>query len=91
MTASAFEPSLATDTANSSASSSSSNTWLSLFPNTMYPIMPSLSQFGRLEDYAKRNSFTNIRHYTDDDVSGRTFDHKGFQAMFAEVEVGKGG
>lgn len=42
-----------------------------------------------LEDYARRNNFPNIRHFTDDGVSGTTFDRKGFQAMIAEVEAGK--
>lgn len=41
-----------------------------------------------LEDYAKRNGFTNICHFTDDGVSGTTFDREGFQAMIAEVEAG---
>lgn len=42
-----------------------------------------------LEDYARRNNFQNIRHFTDDGVSGTTFDRKGFQSMIAEVEAGK--
>ena len=42
-----------------------------------------------LEDYARRNNFQNLRHFTDDGVSGTTFDRKGFQAMIAEVEAGK--
>ena len=41
-----------------------------------------------MEDYAKRNSFTNVRHFTDDGVSGTTFDREGFKAMIAEVEAG---
>ena len=32
-----------------------------------------------LESYAKRNGFVNIYHYTDDGVSGTTFDRDGFQ------------
>lgn len=47
-----------------------------------------INQKAFLEDYAKRNNFTNIRHFTDDGVSGTTFDRKGFQAMIAEVEAG---
>ena len=47
-----------------------------------------INQKAFLEDYARRNSFTNIRHFTDDGVSGTTFDRKGFQAMIAEVEAG---
>ena len=40
-----------------------------------------LNQQAFLEDYAKRNSFTNVRHFT-------TFDRDGFKAMIAEVEAG---
>lgn len=47
-----------------------------------------INQKAFLEDYAKRNGFMNIRHFTDDGVSGTTFDRKGFQAMIAEVEAG---
>lgn len=47
-----------------------------------------LNQRAFLEDYARRNGFTNIRHFTDDGVSGTTFDRPGFQAMIAEVEAG---
>lgn len=42
-----------------------------------------------LEEYAKRNSFSFIRHFTDDGVSGTTFDRDGFKAMIAEVESGR--
>ena len=41
-----------------------------------------------LEDYAKRNGFRNIRHYTDDGVSGTTFERSGFQSMIADMEAG---
>lgn len=41
-----------------------------------------------LEDYARKNSFTHIRHFTDDGISGTTFDRKGFKEMIAEVEAG---
>ena len=41
-----------------------------------------------MEDFCKRNSFTNVRHFTDDGVSGTTFDRDGFKAMIAEVETG---
>ena len=47
-----------------------------------------LNQQAFLEDYAKRNGFTNVRHFTDDGVSGTTFDRDGFKAMIAEVEAG---
>ena len=32
-----------------------------------------LNQQAFLEDFCKRNSFTNVRHFTDDGVSGTTF------------------
>lgn len=41
-----------------------------------------------LEDYANRNNFSNILHFTDDGVSGTTFDRVGFMAMIAQVEAG---
>ncbi len=47
-----------------------------------------LNQQAFLEDFCKRNSFTNVRHFTDDGVSGTTFDRDGFKAMIAEVEAG---
>ena len=47
-----------------------------------------LNQQAFLEDFCKRNSFTNVRHFTDDGVSGTTFDREGFKAMIAEVEAG---
>ena len=42
-----------------------------------------------LESYAKRNGFVNIYHYTDDGVSGTTFDREGFQKMIKAVEENK--
>ena len=50
-----------------------------------------LNQQSFLEDYAQRNGFTNVRHFTDDGVSGTTFDRDGFKAMIAEVEAGNVG
>ena len=44
-----------------------------------------------LEDYAMRNGLRNLRHFTDDGVSGTTFKREGFQAMIAEVEAGNVG
>ncbi|MCD7880154.1 MAG: recombinase family protein [Clostridiales bacterium] len=41
-----------------------------------------------LEDYARQQGFTNIRHYTDDGISGTRFDRPGFQAMMEDVEDG---
>lgn len=42
-----------------------------------------------LEDYAMRHGFRNIRHYTDDGVSGMTFERSGFQSMIADMEAGR--
>ena len=42
-----------------------------------------------LESYAKRNGFANIYHYTDDGVSGTTFDRERFQKMIKAVEENK--
>ena len=43
----------------------------------------------QLEEYAKHHGFTNIRHYTDDDESGRFFDRSGYTRMMEDVENGK--
>ena len=45
----------------------------------------------QLESYAKSQGFTNIRHYTDDDESGRFFDRSGYVQMMEDVESGKVG
>ena len=44
-----------------------------------------------LEDYATRNGFTNIRHFTDDGYTGRNFNRPGFQELLAEVHAGNVG
>lgn len=41
-----------------------------------------------LEDYAHRNGFGNIRHFTDDGFSGVNFNRPGFQSLIKEVEAG---
>ena len=41
-----------------------------------------------LEDYAHRNGFGNIRHFTDDGFSGVNFNRPSFQALIKEVEAG---
>ena len=43
----------------------------------------------QLEAYAKQNGFVNIKHYTDDDESGRFFDRDGYQQMIEDIESGK--
>ncbi len=44
-----------------------------------------------LEEYAKRQGFSNIRHFTDDGISGTIFEREGFQKLIAEVEAGNVG
>ncbi len=44
-----------------------------------------------LEDFARKNGFHNLRHFTDDGVSGTTFEREGFKAMIVEVEAGNVG
>ena len=41
-----------------------------------------------LEDYAARNGFQNIRHFTDDGFTGTEFNRPGFQSMLREIESG---
>ena len=41
-----------------------------------------------LEDYARKNGFTNVRHFTDDGVSGTRFDRQGLNDMLDEIEAG---
>ncbi len=41
-----------------------------------------------LEDYARKNGFTNIRHFTDDGFSGVNFNRPGFQSLITEAEAG---
>lgn len=42
-----------------------------------------------LADYARKNGFINIKHFTDDGYTGRNFNRPGFQAMLADAEAGK--
>ncbi len=42
----------------------------------------------QLEAYAKSQGFANIRHYTDDDESGRFFDRSGYVQMMEDIESG---
>ena len=41
-----------------------------------------------LEDYARKNGFHNIRHYTDDGITGTVFNRPGLNAMVEEVKAG---
>ena len=42
-----------------------------------------------LENYARQLKLTNIRHYIDDDESGRFFDRSGYARMMEDIENGK--
>ena len=46
------------------------------------------NQKAMLEEFAARQGFTNIVHFTDDGISGTCFDRLGFLAMMKEVEAG---
>ena len=41
-----------------------------------------------LEDYARKNGFTNIRHFTDDGIRGTTFKRPGLDVMLDEIRAG---
>ena len=45
------------------------------------------NQKNYLEEYAKKNRFGNIRHYTDDGYSGTNFKRPGFQALLQDIEA----
>lgn len=44
-----------------------------------------------LEEFARKNGFTNVQHFTDDGYTGRNFNRPGFQAMLAEIQAGRVG
>lgn len=44
-----------------------------------------------LEDYALKNGFTNVIHFTDDGFSGGNFERPGWKQLAAEVEAGRVG
>ena len=46
------------------------------------------NQKAMLEEFAARQGFTNIVHFTDDGISGTCFDRPGFLTMMKEVEAG---
>jgi DNA invertase Pin-like site-specific DNA recombinase len=41
-----------------------------------------------LEDFAKKQGFTNIRHFLDDGTTGVYFERDGWKQLIAEVEAG---
>ena len=48
-----------------------------------------VNQKAFLERYARQEKLTNIRHYIDDDESGRFFDRSAYVRMMDDVESGK--
>ena len=48
-----------------------------------------VNQKAFLERYAQQQRLTNIRHYIDDDESGRFFDRSAYSRMMEDVENGK--
>ena len=49
------------------------------------------TQKAMLENYARQNGFTDIRHYTDDGFTGGNFERPAWKRMIADVEAGKVG
>ena len=48
-----------------------------------------INQKQMLEEYAKKNGLgTNLVHFTDDGISGTTFERPGFKSMLEEIEIG---
>jgi hypothetical protein len=48
-----------------------------------------VNQKGFLERYARQHKLMDIRHYIDDDESGRFFDRSAYTQMISDVESGK--
>ena len=48
-----------------------------------------LNQKKYLEDYARKNGFNNIQHFTDDGYSGTNFNRPAFQDMIEDAKKGK--
>lgn len=47
-----------------------------------------VNQKKMLEEYARDNGYTNIRHYTDDGYSGGSFERPGWKMMINDIESG---
>jgi DNA invertase Pin-like site-specific DNA recombinase len=47
-----------------------------------------VNQQSMLEDYANKNGFTNIRHFSDDGYSGTNWNRPSWQELIAEIEAG---
>lgn len=50
-----------------------------------------INQKRLLEDYAAMHGFTNCVHYTDDGISGGTFERPAWKRMIADIEAAKVG
>ena len=50
-----------------------------------------VNQKSMLESYAAQQGFKNIRHYTDDGVSGATFERPSWKQLIADIDAGKVG
>ena len=48
-----------------------------------------INQKKMLEDYAQKNGYSNLVHFTDDGFSGGNFDRPGWKQLVAEIEAGK--
>ena len=47
-----------------------------------------INQKKMLENYAKQNGFTHIRHYTDDGYSGSNFERPAWKQLMEDVDKG---
>ncbi len=48
-----------------------------------------INQKGYLEDYAAQHGFKNCVHYTDDGISGCTFERPAWKKLLSDIEAGK--
>ena len=46
------------------------------------------TQKAMLTEYAEKNGFTNLRHFTDDGTTGPRFERDGWQQLIVEVDAG---
>ena len=44
-----------------------------------------------LEDYCREKGWTRFRHFTDDGISGTTFNRPAFNSLLTEIEAGRVG
>lgn len=47
-----------------------------------------INQKAMLENYAKQNGFSNVRHYTDDGYSGGDFERPAWKQMMRDIDAG---